>query len=60
MIFATVHPSGYTVLPIFGLSVMLCLLYERTGSIVPSIILHSLHNLSGILVVTATLRDVVA
>jgi len=60
MIFATVHPSGYTVLPIFGLSVLLCILYERTGSLVPSIILHSLHNLSGILVVTATLRDVVA
>jgi len=60
LLFAMVHPSGYTLLPLFGLSCILALLYERTGSLVPSIALHSLHNLSGILVVIATLRDVAA
>jgi len=55
LIFAALHPSAYTILPLFGLSCILCLLYARTGSLWPSILLHALHNSVSVLMVLFTL-----
>ncbi len=44
-IFAAFHLNLVAFLPIFVLGMMLCYLYEETGSLVPSMTAHMLHNL---------------
>lgn len=44
-IFAAVHLSPIAFVPIFILGVFLAALYEKTGSLVPSITAHMAHNL---------------
>ena len=44
-IFAGLHMSPIAFLPIFLLGFFLATLYERTGSLVPSMTVHMLHNL---------------
>lgn len=47
-LFAAVHPSVLTVLPLFALGAVFALLYEATGSILPSIVAHAMHNLASV------------
>ena len=54
-IFSLVHLSFQTVLPLFALGCILALAYEWTGSLVPSIVLHSLNNAISMALVLATL-----
>lgn len=54
-VFALVHLSFQTVLPLFALGCILALAYEWTGSLVPSIVLHSLNNAVSMALVLATL-----
>lgn len=44
-LFAGVHESLFSFLPIFLLSCVLCYLYEKRNSLVPSIMLHMTHNI---------------
>ncbi len=44
LLFAFVHRSLYAFLAIFVLGVILAYLYERTGSLIPSISLHIINN----------------
>jgi membrane protease YdiL (CAAX protease family) len=45
LVFAIVHlPAIFTFLPILALGVLLALLYERTGTLLPGIIVHSINN----------------
>ena len=43
-VFAAFHMSLFAFLPVFLLGLFLCYLYEATGSLVPSITAHVLHN----------------
>jgi membrane protease YdiL (CAAX protease family) len=43
-LFATLHLNLPALLPILVLSLILCLAYQRTGSIIPSIVGHALNN----------------
>lgn len=43
--FSTVHMQVVHALPIFVLGLVLALLYERTRSLVPAIVVHSLNNI---------------
>jgi membrane protease YdiL (CAAX protease family) len=43
-LFATLHLNLPALLPILVLSLILCLAYRRTGSIIPSIVGHALNN----------------
>ncbi len=45
LIFAVLHMHLAAFVPIFVLSVYLAFLYEKTGSLVPSMTVHVLHNL---------------
>lgn len=45
LIFSALHASVIGLVPIFLLGVFLTVLYERTGSLVPGITAHMLHNL---------------
>ncbi len=45
LIFAAFHVNLAAFLPIFILGMMLCYLYEKTGSLVPSMTAHVVHNL---------------
>jgi hypothetical protein len=49
-IFAFLHANIIAFLPIFGLALMLNYLYEKTGSLVSSITLHSLHNTAVVII----------
>lgn len=51
MFFGTVHQQVVHFLPIFALGVVLALLYERTQSLFPAMIVHSVNNLVAILAV---------
>jgi membrane protease YdiL (CAAX protease family) len=42
--FAFIHYSSFAFIPIFVLGVILAYLYEKRGSLVPSITLHIVHN----------------
>jgi membrane protease YdiL (CAAX protease family) len=44
LLFATLHLNLPALLPILALSVIFCFAYQRTGSIVPSIIGHAVNN----------------
>lgn len=45
LVFALFHLSLAAFVPIFVLGLFLCWLYERTGSLVPSMTAHMVHNL---------------
>jgi uncharacterized protein len=45
VIFALMHAHWVAFLPIFGLSMMLCLIFETTGSLTPGILMHMTHNM---------------
>lgn len=54
LIFAFVHlPAIFTFLPILVLGAVLALLYERTGTLLPGIIVHSINNAIAILAALA-------
>ena len=55
LIFAALHPSPFTILPLFSLACILCLLYARTGTLWPSILLHALHNGVSVFLVLTTM-----
>jgi len=42
--FAIIHQSTFSFVPIFMLGIILAYLYERRGTLIPSITLHVLHN----------------
>jgi membrane protease YdiL (CAAX protease family) len=44
LLFATLHLNLPALLPILVLSVLLCLAYHKTGSIIPSIVGHAVNN----------------
>jgi membrane protease YdiL (CAAX protease family) len=44
VLFAVLHLNWQALLPILVLSLLLCLAYRRTGSIIPSIVGHALNN----------------
>lgn len=44
ILFALLHAHWVAFLPIFALSVVLCLLFENTRSVIPGTILHMFHN----------------
>jgi uncharacterized protein len=44
LFFSVVHWNPFSALPIFCLGVGLAYLYEKTGSLTASIVMHSLHN----------------
>jgi len=50
-IFAVIHPLPGGFLPIFALACVFALMRERTGSVVPSIVAHSVYNTVQLLVV---------
>ena len=54
-VFAAVHLSFQTVLPLFALGCILALAYEWTGSILPSVVLHSVNNVFSMALVIMTL-----
>ena len=43
--FALIHQNLFAFFPIFILGLCLCYLYEKRGTLVPSIVLHLTHNL---------------
>jgi membrane protease YdiL (CAAX protease family) len=45
LIFASLHLNLPAILPIFALSVIFCFAYQRTGSVVPSMIGHAVNNM---------------
>ncbi|MCK5451062.1 MAG: CPBP family intramembrane metalloprotease [Candidatus Omnitrophica bacterium] len=53
-LFALLHAHIVGFLPIMVLGVLLVYLYEKTGSIVPSIIVHIMHNVSMLVIVFIT------
>ena len=42
--FAFIHTSSFAFLPIFFLGLVLAYMYEKRGSLIPSITIHILHN----------------
>ncbi len=44
LLFATLHLNLPALLPILALSVIFCYAYQRTGSIVPSMVAHAVNN----------------
>jgi membrane protease YdiL (CAAX protease family) len=50
-IFATLHAHAVGFLPIMALGALLAYLYEKTGTLVSSITVHMIHNLSMVLMV---------
>jgi membrane protease YdiL (CAAX protease family) len=48
-VFALVHLNWVSFLPVMALGVALCIAYERTGSLLPGMVAHSLFNLSTVL-----------
>lgn len=44
LLFATLHLNLPALLPILVLSVLLCLAYRKTGSIIPSVVGHAVNN----------------
>lgn len=51
--FAVLHMNAVAFLPIFLLGLYLAYLYERTGSLVPSMTVHAVHNLAMVLLTLA-------
>ncbi|MBN1587485.1 MAG: CPBP family intramembrane metalloprotease [Candidatus Omnitrophica bacterium] len=45
-LFSVLHGDWLTLLPITLLGIALTLIYERTGSLIPGILIHSAHNLA--------------
>lgn len=56
-LFAAMHADPFAFAPIFVLGLLLGWLYEHTGSLVPSIAVHMMHN-SVMFLVAMTVRDV--
>jgi len=44
LFFALIHLNAFQFIPVFGLGILLTLLYEATGSLIPSIVMHALNN----------------
>ena len=55
-LFAALHTDPIALVPIFVLGLLLAGLYERTGSLIPSMTVHIVHN-SVMLVMAITVRD---
>ncbi|MDD5644184.1 MAG: type II CAAX endopeptidase family protein [bacterium] len=47
-LFSAIHMNLLSFLPIFGLGIMFCHVYEKTNSIYSPIILHAVHNALGL------------
>jgi len=52
LLFALVHFSIATMIPIFIMGVIMGVLRERTGSIIPSLLFHSLNNLFALVILS--------
>jgi membrane protease YdiL (CAAX protease family) len=52
LLFALVHFSIATLIPIFIMGVIMGVLRERTGSILPSMLFHSLNNLFALVILS--------
>ena len=50
ILFALLHAHWVAILPIFALSVVLCLVFEKTGSLIPGTLLHMFHNTVALLI----------
>jgi hypothetical protein len=48
LIFATLHFNAYLFIPAFIVGIALALIYARSGSLWPAVVLHSLYNLTSI------------
>ena len=46
LVFASLHANIVGLVPIMVIGIALAYLYEKTGSLVPSITVHIIHNLS--------------
>ena len=56
LVFALLHPPGWVETPqIFLIGLLLAWLYERSGSLWPSMVLHGVNNAAGIVVIYAVL-----
>lgn len=53
LIFAFMHQASADLLPLFVLSLLLCFVYERTGNLWNSILIHGIHNSLGSLIIIA-------
>ncbi len=53
LIFALMHQASADALPLFILSLILCFVYERTGNLWNSILIHGIHNSLGSLIILA-------
>ncbi len=49
LVFAIVHTEVFHFLPIFILGAILAILYERTGTLLPGIVVHSVNNVVAVL-----------
>jgi len=58
LIFAALHGHWVAFLPIFLLAVILNLLFEKTGSIIPGAVMHMTHN-SVMLLITLQLKTMI-
>ena len=56
VIFAVLHVHWIALFPIFLLGVILNLLFEKTGSILPGVVMHMTHNMV-MLMITLQLKD---
>jgi hypothetical protein len=54
LVFALAHLQPVVLLPLFILGCMLALVYERSGSLLPGIVIHGLFNLVGVTLIFST------
>jgi len=57
LFFALIHFNAFQFIPVFGLGLMLTLLYEATGSLIPSIVLHVFNNTVSVAVTFYIMRS---
>lgn len=56
LFFAVIHFNWFQFIPVFGLGVLLAYLYEKTNSLLPSIMLHAMNNAVSTAVALALLK----
>lgn len=52
LVFAAIHPSLSTILPLFVLALVLCWVTERSGGLLPAMLVHGLWNGGSLLLTT--------
>jgi membrane protease YdiL (CAAX protease family) len=56
-VFASLHAHWVGFLPILALGLLLVYLFEKTGSLVPSMVVHMMHNV-GMVVLVFVVRSI--